>query len=103
MLRLPRGADRLNPFNHFPHFAFFMTHFTDSMPISSIGGIRSADLWNPKYPSHVYKVTVAVDMLGNIIWICPLAPGTLRTMGACPASCLDSPKQLGRHARCGRG
>ena len=32
--------------------------------------------WNPKYASHVYKVTVAVDMLGNIIWICPLAPGT---------------------------
>ena len=29
-----------------------------------------------KYASHVYKVTVAVDMLGNIVWICPLAPGT---------------------------
>ena len=53
-----------------------MTHFTDSMPISSIGGIWSADLWNPKYASHVYKVTVAGDMLGNIVWICPLAPGT---------------------------
>ena len=26
--------------------------------------------------SHVYKVTFAVDMLGNIVWICPLAPGT---------------------------
>ena len=52
-----------------------MTHFTDSMPISSIGGIWSVDLWNPKYASHVYKVTVAVDMLGNIIWICPLALG----------------------------
>ena len=25
---------------------------------------------------HVYKVTVVVDMLGNIRWICPLAPGT---------------------------
>ena len=32
--------------------------------------------WNPKYASHVYKVTVAVEMLGNIIWICPLAPLT---------------------------
>ena len=41
------------------------------MPISSIDGIWSADLWNPKYASHVYKVTVAVGMLGNIIWICP--------------------------------
>ena len=63
-----RWANRFNPFNHCPHFPFFMTHFTDSMPISSIGGIRSADLWNPKYASHVYKVNVAVDMLGNIIW-----------------------------------
>ena len=71
-----RWADRLNPFNHCPHFPFFMTHFTDSMPISSIGGIWSADLWNPEYASHVYKVTVAVDMLGNIVWICPLTPGT---------------------------
>ena len=34
-------------------------------------------LWNPKYASHVYKVTAAVDMLSNIIWICPLAPGDI--------------------------
>ena len=25
---------------------------------------------------HVYKVTVAVDNLGNIVWICDLMPGT---------------------------
>ena len=71
-----RWADRLNPFNHCPHFPLLVTHFTDSMPIRSIGGIWSADPWNPKYAAHVYKVTVAVDMLGNIIWICPLTPGT---------------------------
>ena len=35
-------VDKLNPFHHCPHFPFFMTHFTDSMPISSIGGIWSA-------------------------------------------------------------
>ena len=57
-------ADRLNPFNHCPHFPFFMTHFTDSMPISSIGGIWSADLWNSKYALHVYKVIFAIDMSG---------------------------------------
>ena len=28
------------------------------------------------YASYVYKVIVAVDMLGDIVWICPLAPGT---------------------------
>ena len=65
-----RWADRLNRLNHCPHFPFFMTHFIDSMPISFIGGIFSADLWNPKYASHIYKVRVAVDMLGNIVWIC---------------------------------
>ena len=48
-------ADRLNPFNQCPHFLFCMTHFTDSMPISSIGGAWSADLWNSKCASHVYK------------------------------------------------
>ena len=69
-------ADRLTPFNHCPHFPFFMKHFIDSMTISSIGGIWSADLWNTKYVSPVYKVTVAGDMLRHIIWICPLAPRT---------------------------
>ena len=53
-----------------------MTHFTDSMPIISIGGMWFVDLWNPKYAAHIFKVTVAVDMLGNMIWTCPLAPGT---------------------------
>ena len=59
-----RWTARLNLFNNCPHFPFFMTHFIDSMPISSIGGIWIADLWNSKYASHVYKATVAVDMLG---------------------------------------
>ena len=53
-----------------------MTHFTDSMPIISIGGMWFVDLWSPKCAAHIFKVTVAVDMLGNIVWICPLAPGT---------------------------
>ena len=71
-----RWSDRLNRFNHCPHFPYFTTHFTDSMPISSIGGMWFVDLWNPKDAAHIFKVTVAVDMLGNIVWICPLAPGT---------------------------
>ena len=44
------------------------------MPIRSIGGIWSADLWNPKYASHVYKVTVAVDMLAIYYMDLPLGP-----------------------------
>ena len=61
-----RWADRLNPFNHCPRFPFFMAHFTDSMPVTSIGGLWSIDLWNPKYASHVFKVTVAV--LSDILY-----------------------------------
>ena len=45
------------------------------MPISSIGGIWSADLWNPKYVSHVYKVIVAVDMLATLYGFAPWPPG----------------------------
>ena len=62
-----RWADTWNPFNHCPNFLLFMTHFTDSMPImpiSSVGGIRSADLWKSKYASHVDKTNVAIDISG---------------------------------------
>ena len=68
--------ERLSPYNHNPHFPYFVTHFTDSMPICSVGGELSDVLFNPKYAGHVYKVTVAVDNLGNIVWICDLMPGT---------------------------
>ena len=33
-------------------------------------------MFNPKYAGFVYKVTVAIDSLGNVVCICPLAPGT---------------------------
>ena len=62
-----RWSDRLIRFNHCPHFPYFMTHFTDSMLISSVGGMWFVDLWNPKYAAHIVKVSVAVDMLGNIV------------------------------------
>ena len=32
-------------------------------------------LWNPKYVSHVYKVTVAVDMLATLYGFAPWPPG----------------------------
>ena len=46
------------------------------MPISSIGRALSDILFNPKYAGCVWKITVAVDNLGNIVWICPVLPGT---------------------------
>ena len=45
-------------------------------PIGCIGGILCDVLFNPKYAGCIYKVTVPIDSLGNIVWICPLAPGT---------------------------
>ena len=62
--------------NHTPHFPYFVTHYVDSMPIGSIGGALSDVLFNPKCARHIWKVAVTIDSLGNIVWICPLAPGT---------------------------
>ena len=70
-----RWDDRLCLFNHCPHFPYFVTHFTDSFPIASIGGVYSDVLFNPKYAGCVYKVTLAVDHLGNIVFACILACG----------------------------
>ena len=71
-----QSSDRLNPYNHSPHFRYLVTPFMDSMPISSIGGALSDVLSNPKYAGHIWKRTVAVDHLGNIVWIGPLMPST---------------------------
>ena len=64
--------ERLSPYNHNPHFPYFVTHFTDGMPICSVARDLSDVLFNPKYAGHVYKITVAVDNLGKIVWICDL-------------------------------
>ena len=60
--------ERLAPYNQNPHFPYFVTHFTGSMAICPMHALF-------KYASHVYKVTVAVDNLGNIVWICDLMLG----------------------------
>ena len=65
-----RWEERLSEWNHVPHFLYFVTPYVDSMPIASIGGIFCDVLFNPKYAGCVYKVTVAIDSLGNIVWIC---------------------------------
>ena len=71
-----RGSERLNKLNHKPHFPYLVTHFTSAMPISSIGGALSDIVFNPKYAGCVWKVTVAVDNLGNIVWVRFVLPGT---------------------------
>ena len=68
--------EKLSPYNHTPDFAHFATHFTDSMPTCSVGGYLSDVLFNTQYAGHVYKIAVAVDNLGNVVWICDLMPVT---------------------------
>ena len=59
-----------------PHLPYFVIDYVDSLPIVSIGVALSDVLFNPKYESHICKVSVPIDSLGHIVWICPLAPGT---------------------------
>ena len=67
-------AETLLEWNHVPQFPYFVTHYGNSMPIASIRGILCDVLFNPEYASCVYKVTIAIDSLGNIVWICLLSP-----------------------------
>ena len=46
----------LSEWNHVPHFLYFVTHYVDSMPIASIGGILCDVLFNPKYVGCVYNI-----------------------------------------------
>ena len=46
------------------------------MPICLVGGDWLDVFFNPKYAGHVYKITVAADNLGNLVWICNLMPAT---------------------------
>ena len=41
--------ERFSPYNHNPHFPYFIMHFTDSMPMCSLGGDLSDVFFNPKY------------------------------------------------------
>ena len=49
---------------------------------------------DPKYAGCVYKVTVTIDSLGNIVWICPLAPGTSAVVLICDR---EGPKRVKGH------
>ena len=60
----------LSPYNHDPHFVYFVPHFTVSMPICSVGGHLLGVLFNPKFAGHGYRIIVAVDNLGSRLWIC---------------------------------
>ena len=86
--------ESLSPYNHNPNFPYFVTHFTDIMPIWSVGGDLSDVPFDRKYTNNIYKVTVAVDNLGNIVWICNLMPGT-----AANVVIWDQPGPSGTHGQ----
>ena len=64
-----RWVERLSEWFHVPHFPYFATHYVDNISIACIGGILCDVLFNPKFAGCVSKVTVAIDSLGNIVWI----------------------------------
>ena len=66
-----KWSQRLDEFNHSPHFPFVATHFTDAMPFASIGGALSDVLFNPKYAGNIYKVMVAVNFFGEHMLVLP--------------------------------
>ena len=67
-----RWDDRLCLFSHNHHFPYFVTHFANSFPIASIGGVYSDVLFNPKHAGCVYKVTLAIYNLGSTVFASPL-------------------------------
>ena len=61
-------CDHLNHHKQISHFRSLVTHFID-MPISSISDALSHVLFNPKYAGQLWKLTIAVDHVENIVWI----------------------------------
>ena len=98
-----RWSDRLNHYNHNPHFPQLVTHFIDSMPITFIGGTLLGVLFNPKYAGHIWKLTVAFDHSGNIVWGCLILWGrSMVWKGKNIANCPKIPEFLLVNAHCAR-
>ena len=48
--------------------SFFMTHFTDSMPISPIGGVSTAERWRTKYAAHTFTRRSELLFVLSTLW-----------------------------------
>lgn len=62
--------DRLNEYNHTPHFPKYITGCVDTFPIrlEKPTNYRARKLlYNPKYGTTIVKVEMIVDFLGRII------------------------------------
>lgn len=59
--------NRLSPYNHVPHFPFFVTGCVDTYPVRVLQPQNSflrRSLYNPKYGATVVKVESVVDFMG---------------------------------------
>ena len=63
--------DRLNEFNHVPHYPHFVTCTVDSMPINT--NTLHDYTFNPKYGGPVWKITLLTSLLGDIVFP-PIGP-----------------------------
>jgi hypothetical protein len=62
--------DRLDLYNHTPHFAKHVTGVVDTVPIyvqQPQNSFLSKALYNPKYASTIYKIQLGFDFLGRIV------------------------------------
>ena len=78
-----RWAERLSEWNHVPHFPYFVTHYVDSMPIASIGGILCDVMFNPKYAGCIYKVRLPLTALATSFGFVRWPPLTMEEKDSC--------------------
>ena len=60
-------ALRFNRYNHCPHFPTAVTCICDVVPVGSVGGDFSKELYSGYYSKCVYKILVVTDLLGHVI------------------------------------
>jgi len=72
--------ERLNPYNHAPHFLLFVNSIVDSFPIYVSQPTNPAFarvLYNPKYGACIWKVLIVISLLGTILYFKAPFPGTI--------------------------
>jgi hypothetical protein len=72
--------ERLNSYNHTPHFPYYVNSIVDTFPIYVSKPTNSSfarELYNPKYGGCVWKVLIVISFLGTIVYLRAPFPGTV--------------------------
>jgi len=72
--------ERLNQYNHVPHFPHYVNSIVDTFPIRVSQPTNPAFarvLFNPKYNACIWKVLIVISFLGTIIFFKAPFPGTV--------------------------